>query len=344
MQQCDIVTRSAKWDILKFFLVFLVVLGHAASFYTETSSFMQGLFLLIYSFHMPLFIFISGMFSKKNIDEKRYNKIFGYLILYFVLKSYEFIYKLLSGVNPSFTLLSEGGAPWYMFALFSFNLLTIAVNKVSPKYVLIFGVLLACVSGYDSYIGDFLVLSRTIVYFPFFYLGYCLDRKKTEDFCRSKNRKIFAAAVLVSFAVIVFVFADRIEWLRPLLTGRNPFSKLGRYADFGFLIRLLYYAVAGLVSACIVILTPQQTRFGIAEKLGQRTLAVYGLHYIVLYFMFVRFNVKPVLDNLFGAFSALVPIVLSVILTLLFSLNFFNDFLIKIMTIPMKKSIHNING
>lgn len=336
MQKCDIETRSPKWDILKFYLVFLVVLGHAAGFYTETSHFIKGLFLLIYSFHMPLFIFISGMFSKNNINEKRYNKIFGYLIVYFALKLFEFFYKLISGVNPEFSFFSEGGAPWYMFALFSFSLLTIAVKKVSPKYILIMSILIACVAGYDSDIGDFLILSRTVVFFPFFYIGYCLDRKKIESLCRSRTNKIIAAVVLVSFTIIVFVFADGIDSLRPLLTGRNPFSKLGKCADFGFFIRLLYFAVVTLVSACVVILTPQKTHFGIAERLGQRTLAIYGFHYIVLYFMFVRFDVKPVFDEWLGILSPLVPIVLSVILTLFFSLKIFNDILTKIMNVPLK--------
>lgn len=344
MQNCDIETRSPKWDILKFFLVFLVVLGHAASFYTETSYFMKGLFLLIYSFHMPLFIFISGMFSKRNIDEKRYNKIFGYLIVYFALKLFEFFYKLLSGANPEFSVFSEGGAPWYMFALFSFSLLTIAVKKVLPKYVLIMSILLACVAGYDSDIGDFLVLSRTTVFFPFFYLGYCLDRKKIESLCRSRTNKIIAAAVLISFMAIVFVFAEGIDFFRPLLTGRNPFSKLGKYADFGFFIRLLYYAVVTLVSACVVILTPQKTHFGIAERLGQRTLAVYGLHYIVFYFMFVRFDVKHVLDEHLGMFSSLIPIILSVLLTLFFSLKIFNGILTKIMNVPLRKRTTDFNS
>ena len=103
--------RSRKWDILKFILVFLVVLGHAAEFFKTKSDFMNSLLLLIYSFHMPLFIFISGLFSKKTINEKRYSKLAGYLAMFFALKIFEFSYKLLAGGNPSFRLLSEGGSP-----------------------------------------------------------------------------------------------------------------------------------------------------------------------------------------------------------------------------------------
>ena len=47
--------RLQKWDILKCFLIFLVVLGHVADFYTKESQGMRNLYLLIYTFHMPLF-------------------------------------------------------------------------------------------------------------------------------------------------------------------------------------------------------------------------------------------------------------------------------------------------
>ena len=182
------------------------------------------------------------------------------------------------------------------------------------------------------------------MFYPFFYLGYCLDRNKTESFCRSRINKIIAAAVLISFTVIVFAFADGIDSFRPLLTGRNPFSKLGKYADYGFLIRFLYYAVVTLVSGSVLILAPQKTHFGIAERLGQRTLAVYGFHYIVLYFMFVRFDVKSVLDEQLGIFSPLVPIIISILLTLFFSMRFFNDILTKFMNVPLRKQPTDFNG
>ena len=73
--------RIYLWDNIKFILIFLVVLGHFADFHTATSLNMRRLFFYIYIFHMPLFIFISGLFSKKTINEKKYKKIFEYLIL-----------------------------------------------------------------------------------------------------------------------------------------------------------------------------------------------------------------------------------------------------------------------
>ena len=58
----------ALWDNLKFILILLVVVGHLADTFTGESESFRALYLFIYSFHMPLFFFISGLFfSEKKI-------------------------------------------------------------------------------------------------------------------------------------------------------------------------------------------------------------------------------------------------------------------------------------
>ena len=59
--------RSSKWDILKFAMIFLVVLGHAAEYNLRSSESMRSLFFFIYTFHMPVFIFVSGLLLFANI-------------------------------------------------------------------------------------------------------------------------------------------------------------------------------------------------------------------------------------------------------------------------------------
>ena len=131
MAECIPITaaRSEKWDILKFFLIFLVVLGHAADYYTSDSETMKSLFIFIYSFHMPVFIFVSGLFAKRNVNENRMDKIVGYLIIYVVLKLYPFCYRNLAGQSAGFHLFTENGVPWFMLALFWFNLITMILKK-----------------------------------------------------------------------------------------------------------------------------------------------------------------------------------------------------------------------
>lgn len=51
--------RITYLDSLKAILILLVILGHAVQFNTEEYE-TNPLFQFIYSFHMPLFLFISG--------------------------------------------------------------------------------------------------------------------------------------------------------------------------------------------------------------------------------------------------------------------------------------------
>lgn len=328
--------RSQKWDILKFFLIFLVVLGHAADFYKWTSDFMLFLRLFIYLFHMPLFIFISGLFSKKTVNEKRYSRLAGYIAVYAVLKIFEYLYKLLSGSDVKLDFLTAGGSQWFVLTLFWLQLITIAVKRFPPKYVMPVGILLSCACGFINVNSDFLAFMRTVVFFPFFYLGYCLDRTRLEKFCVGRNKKLLAAAFLAVVAVLFFVFSDFFFALSPLFSGRYPFSRILFHSEFGVLYRLAYYLLSTAVGLCFIVLTPDKTKSGIPALLGQRTLGVYGFHYIVFHFMYVRFDCRAFFENLLGDFAITVPIVVSAAATMLFSLEIFSGLLNKAMSLPAR--------
>ena len=68
---------------MKFVLIFLVVLGHISEKYTDDYGGFKIIFLIIYVFHMPAFLFVSGLLSKRTIDRRKYENIFSYLMLYF---------------------------------------------------------------------------------------------------------------------------------------------------------------------------------------------------------------------------------------------------------------------
>jgi len=329
--------RNAKWDILRCSMIFLVVLGHMAFFYTDKSEVMESLYFFIYTFHMPIFVFISGLFSKNTINLNNKEKIFGYFVLYIVLEFIQFSCKILAGKAPEIELFANNDTPWFVLALFIFMIVTMFIKDFSPKYILPFCIWLACLAGYDSQINDFLALSRVIVYFPFFYSGYILDAEKIEKICESKVLKAVSGVILAAYAVFVFGFGEKVSWLLPLVTGRSPYASLGTHARYGFIFRLVYYAVVAVLCAAIIIITPSKTLFGIVPKLGQRTLAVYGLHYIPIYFMYNYFDCKDLFDSVFNGFAEWIIIPVSLLITLFFSLKPFNDFLAFFTHIPIKK-------
>lgn len=60
--------RDERFDIIKGILIILVVLGHALNIEFLDDSWNCGLFNVIYCFHMPVFIFISGYFFNSSLQ------------------------------------------------------------------------------------------------------------------------------------------------------------------------------------------------------------------------------------------------------------------------------------
>lgn len=273
--------RIMKWDNLKFFLIFLVVLGHILEEFILAGNANWGIKrarFFIYLFHIPLFIFISGIFSKKNIDNKRYSNIFYYLILYFVVKIILFICNIFKG-KYSLSMFSEGGVPWYCFALFAFNLITILLRDFNKKYIFIFSIILGCIVGYDPKISDFLVLSRIIVLYPFFFIGYCLDGDKIIKILSHRTIKVISVIVFLMIGILIYTYIKDIYWMTPLLSCRNPFIALKNKAYLGGILRLVYYIIVILLGTAIISITPSGNKIKTFAKWGSRSLQVYILHY-----------------------------------------------------------------
>lgn len=276
--------RIEKWDILKFFLIFLVVLGHVVEAFGDGSAWQNALFVFIYSFHMPVFVFVSGMFSKRNINEKRYNKITVYLFLFFITKLILFCSRIIAYKKATISFTEIGDLPWYMLAMFVFSLITIGLEKFSPAYVFPLIIAVSCVAGYDSSLGDTLALMRMFVFFPFFYAGYCFEPKKVSEFTDRKSVKIISAVVLIAAAVIIFTQVDKLYQFKPLLTGRRAFESLGKYKSYGCVLRFAYYIAAFVIGGAVVCITPNKLgKKGIIAKLGSRSLQVYMLHYSLIH-------------------------------------------------------------
>lgn len=274
--------RIFKWDNAKAILIFLVVFAHLAEPFTAQgfASVYKSIFLIIYTFHMPAFIFIAGLFSKHTVNQERFawQKLLPFPIMAFILKIFYIAKdvwqkKTLSVINLSVF----SNIVWFLFALFVFYALMYLLKHVSAKTVFIAAVLIACVCGYDKHINDVLALSRIIVYFPFFAAGYYLPEKKVRAALAGKKVKIIAAAVWLLFGAACLLFVDKLYAFRPLLTGRNPFEKLGEYYYFGGALRLAYYGVCALLLASFFALVPNiKIRF--AAYIGQHTLSIYFWH------------------------------------------------------------------
>ena len=71
-------TRYNRFDNIRFILIICVVFGHFLEMIPGAMS--LYLYRIIYSFHMPAFIFISGYFAKYNREKILFTFLYTYLL------------------------------------------------------------------------------------------------------------------------------------------------------------------------------------------------------------------------------------------------------------------------
>ena len=154
--------RIYKWDNLKCFLIVMVVIGHFVNQYAPISNTMKSLSLFIYSFHMPLFIFLSGLLQKRWSQRCKFqwDKPLYYIMIGYALKVCIYGIKILFHQKAVFQWFEDTGIPWYMFAMAAFMVIAYLIKELPLWFVLPISILAACLAGYDENIGSFLYLSR----------------------------------------------------------------------------------------------------------------------------------------------------------------------------------------
>lgn len=319
--------RIEKWDLARALLIFLVVFGHIADSYVEDSARMREIFLFIYTFHIPCFLFLDGLFSKHTVNEKKYSHIFSYLIMYLFSKILISLTRGIISHEFTFHLLSEDGLPWYGLALFWFSLVTIFLRKFPKKWVFISSIVLACFVGYDSTIHYSLAIMRSIVFYPFFFAGYCLEPSVLAEKLSRKWVKMCAGGIIIIFAIICFRWGDQFYFLRTLITGTNSYKTFASAYNredliyFGGLMRLCYYAVVFLIGASVITLIPNHIpHSGFLSAIGRRSLQIYILHRPVIYILYEGFKFDVFSHNAGISNYIIIPIAIGI--TVFFALPF----------------------
>ncbi len=266
--------RIYLWDNIKFILILLVVVGHFIDPFTAESSVCRSIFLFMYAFHMPLFLFISGLFHK---DKEIAEKCIFYISLGFVCKILLFLVVKVFGDNVSFALLSDGGIPWFIFVLAGCSALTYALRNQNKFYILLAFFVLALFVGYDKTVGDYLYLSRFIVFYPFYLLGNMLSPEKIVSFKEKNKRLVIPALIILAlWGVVCLLKLDVVYEYRGLFTGRNPYWK-GMEIE-GAIARLLVYLLSIVTCAALIFAVPN-VKLPFITKAGEKTLEIYMWHW-----------------------------------------------------------------
>ena len=283
---------------------------------------------------MPAFIFLTGLFGKRVVAERQYDKVVNYFVLYLVMKILIFVTRTFLGESPSFKLLTEGGTPWFIFAIAVYYLITMHLKNYKVTYVLCMSILLACFVGYDKSIGDYLVLSRIIVFYPFFYVGYVLDKNKVKEFLDSKTIKVISAIILFVVAFVCIFYIDTCYGIRPLLTGRNSYSKLS-ISEYGAVLRLAWYFISSIMVIAFLSIVPD--KHCCFTDMGARTLQVYALHRPIIYIWYA-YNMDSVMQMIYPAHWKVLTLSVGVLLTIVLSMKVFEKPFLLLMNNKLNKT------
>lgn len=272
--------RDYFFDNARAILIFLVVFGHLLQPYTSEDKNLSALYLVIYSFHMPTFLFISGYFAK-NLDKPYYleNIAKKLLLPYFLFFAFYSVYYFLTGKSDSLQLdpFNPVFALWFLLTLFFFHVVLVIVRRYNPWIVLTISIVFSVFAGYSANIDEYMSISRTIVFFPIFYLGH-LFTKNQSMVLRSKKWVPISILVFILYFVGYYLHPINSDWL----LGSTPYTSLEQNAEdvYSPLKRLLLYVVILVSMFAFLNLTSQKLRF--YTYIGSRTMYVYLLHGLII--------------------------------------------------------------
>lgn len=310
--------RIAIWDNYKCILIVGVVLGHMYARFDDFDS-VKRLILLIYSFHMPAFVFVSGLFAKRTIDGRRWDKVIGFFLLFVLAKIGRYVYPTISSGKNKFVFLNMNDVTWYAFAMFVFCLFTIGLHAVLKKRngiaVLAISIVVAVLAGFVSRFGTYLSLSRIFAYYPFFYAGYLLRAEKLQEAVSKKWMKI---AALLFFAVVVWLLATQLDAcyrFLPVLKGKTPYVKWKYDGMMAPVMRLLWYVYATVFSLSVLVWTPKKK--SVLTVIGSRTMTIYTWHYLLMFLFYSALGGEDLIKKIMPSHYLWAVFAVSILITVI---------------------------
>lgn len=258
-------------DNVKILLIFLVVLGHVIERLGERNL----IYKIIYSFHMPLFVLITGFTFKKYIYNFDHNKIIQKTLVPYCV--FQLVYSL---VTKNYSLVHFILIPyyhlWYLVSLYFWCIVAYSIKSKNKIFIFVIFTLLGILSGLFPIPAAPLSNSRTLVYFPFFLIGFYLELNSLERIKRYKLYFILGLAILLLFSPYVYKNIDN-----QLLWGHIRYSKIYINKYDGLYLRPYLYLISTFMSFSMLSIIPDKET--IFSKYGTKTFYIYTYHVLGIF-------------------------------------------------------------
>ena len=249
--------RNGYIDFIKGVAILLVLVGHAIQYCYGAEYFQQGtyfgnpIFKFIYTFHMPLFMAVSGYLLQQTLNNrtelevaKRRLRQLGLPILSFGVLAFAIKWV----VHPTFDiigcakelLLTCVGNLWFLWALLYNQLLLLLIRRMGDKvwmYVLA-GVLIYFIPD-SSYIP-----ARYTFLYPYLVVGYMTGKYTLNRVYTVKKRMGISVSMLLLYVGALYatriLFAEVWNWRILGSVLHTMMSQLIAFFALGWILPMLY--------------------------------------------------------------------------------------------------------
>ena len=314
-------SRVSELDMMKFWGILFVVLGHVANKYFPSglvpmAEHPKGLMFIssfLYSFHIPLFVFVSGaVYSYQyEILGKRYGLerifsiktkrllipylFFGFVVMLPIMVGCGFRESFVDYAYNGIFLSKDSRHLWFVLMLFEVFVVFWVMRKMVeiiklPKWtLLVLSFVLMLLSSKIPYIFQ---LNMTAKYLFWFAIGY--------DFMMHKdNYKMFVLGVLFPGMILMLYLIENQH-----LNVRVP----------------LFATVTALAGIMLIYTISSKMRGG-NSAIGlvvKNSFGIYLIHVPIIYLMFYGFHGFSISPYLFSLIVFLLSIGISIVLTIAF--------------------------
>ncbi len=326
--------RIKYWDIIKGIAIILVVYGHSFSERESIST------LLIYSFHMPLFMLISGYFFYYTINKRSIvyivkNKFFKTIVP--IVLTTILIY--FDTYNPKLTIHEQLVAfyailireLWFLWAIFLDSMIVMAIY-FSSKYIsglsmssrlspsLLFYSISAIVCVLFMVLPDISVIRDGVKFmFPCFIFGFCINQYDLTTVYKN-NRVLILILCLVAYICLFTKFDYAFTFYKSGVYIFNSFFSPNKMIFIN-----IYRVVVGILGSLSLMMLVYEISQKVSipsivnslAKLGQHTLGVYILSWILNYYWLKLIPLQPHF-NLYSLANTIVMLIVSYAITILF--------------------------
>ena len=269
-------TRDHAVDNIRAFLIVCVVFAHLLEICAPFPG-SRLLYKLIYTFHMPAFIFLFGYnarFSKERI-------IWRWCVPYAVFQGlYTVFARRVLHEDVSLQYTTPYWLLWYMLICIFYQLLLPVYDtedKRKQLFTLAAVFVISLLAGFDDTVGYHMSLSRFLVFQPWFVLGYyCKKNSIPEKIYASSKFRIAALLIPAAGIALSVWFMNSVSVPNGLLYGSYSYAGCGA----GVWLRV----TVSLMALCWVVLLFAGVRPFVGRRLkiitgaGRYTWPVFLLH------------------------------------------------------------------